>query len=566
MKFLELAKYLQRLEKTSSRIEITKILADLFKKSGSEEIDKIVYLLLGSLAPSYQNIVFNLAERMMLQVIATAYKKDLDKVRRLYKERGDLGIVAESFAKTKSGNLSVSQVYDEMLVVAEDEGVGSQERKIKATANLLAKLDPLGARYVARIPVGKLRLGFSDKTILDALSWMQSGDKSKKAELEKAYHLTPNVGALAKKVRQMGIKKAAEKTEVTVGVPVLPMLAQRLKSPEEMIAKMGRVAIEPKFDGLRVIIHFQRGYPIKAFTRNLNEISHMFPELKKIGRFAKADSAIFDTEAIGLDPKTRKMVHFQRTMQRRRKHDIAKLQSEIPLKFQVFDLLYKNGTSLMAKPYEKRRLVLAKTIRKNNLFVVDEYVLTDKPKVIQQKHRAYLKMGLEGAMIKKADSKYIPGRTGWRWVKMKEVEKAQGKLADTVDCIVMGYTRGKGKRAQFGVGQFLAGIRDGGKIKTVTKVGTGLTDEQFKELYQRLQKLGLAKKPTNYEVHKDLEPDFWVRPKEVVELAADEVTVSPKHSSGYALRFPRLVRFRDDKSSVQATTLAEIKRLFQLQK
>ena len=144
---------------------------------------------------------------------------------------------------------------------------------------------------------------------------------------------------------------------------------------------------------------------------------------------------------------------------------------------------------------------------------------------------------------------------------MKEAEGSSGKLADTVDCVVMGYTQGKGKRAGFGIGQFLAGIVDGDKVKSVTKVGTGLTDEQFRELKKRLVALTVGEMPKEYEVHKDLAPDFWVRPELIVELAADEVTKSPKHTAGLALRFPRLVKFRDDKSPAQATTLKEIKKL-----
>jgi len=212
-------------------------------------------------------------------------------------------------------------------------------------------------------------------------------------------------------------------------------------------------------------------------------------------------------------------------------------------------------------------------IRKNSLLVVDDYLVTDDPKVIRTRHKELLKEGLEGVIVKKLDGKYVPGRTGWRWVKMKEVEEAQGKLADTVDAVVMGYTRGRGKRASFGVGQFLAGIVDnennlpaGRQVKTITKVGTGLTDEQFKELNKRLIKLQTKSKPEEYDVHKDLEPDFWVKPSLVVELAADEITKSPKHTAELALRFPRLIKFRDDKSPKEATTKKELVNLFKLQK
>lgn len=568
MKFAKLSSYLEKLEKTSSRIEITKILSEVFKKSGKDEIDKVVYLLLGGLAPRYEGIVFNIAERMMLKVISQAHKEDIKEVKRLYRKKGDLGDVVESLAKGKGKGLSVKKVHERLLVIANDEGEGSQERKIKEMAKLFSDLDPLSSRFVARITVGRLRLGFSDKTILDALSWMEKGDKSLKEELEKAYHVMPDVGFIAQEIKRKGVKKAAKTPSPKVGVPVLPMLPQRLKSPVEMIAKMGKVGVEPKLDGLRLQIHFKAGKKgfIKGYTRNLNETSWMFPELAKAEKFVKASEAILDTEAVGLDEKRRKLANFQTTMTRRRKHQIEEVSKKVPITFYVFDILFKDGKGLMNKTYEERRKLLAKTIKEGRLFKLVDYKVTEEPKEISRLNEEERRAGLEGIMVKKAGSLYVPGRTGWRWVKMKESEKEKGKLVDTLDCIVMGYSAGRGKRATFGVGQFLVGIKNRGKIKTVTKIGTGLTDEQFKELKQKLTKLEVADKPKNYEVNKNLEPDFWVEPKLVVEIAADEITKSPTHSSGYALRFPRLVRFRDDKNPSQATGLSEIKKLFKLQK
>lgn len=568
MKFSELAKYLEKLEETSSRIEITKILSSIFKKAGVEEIDKVTYLVLGKLAPSYENIVFNIAERMMLLVVSEAYGKEIEEIRTLYKQEGDIGNVVTKVASGKGRGLSVIQVYERALAIAQDEGEGSRERKIKEMAKLLKDLDPLSARFVARIPVGKLRLGFSDKTILDALSWMKNGDKSAKLKLERAYRAMPDVGALAKKVKKLGIEKATKDISPILGIPVLPMLAQRIKSPAEMIKKMGKVAIEPKLDGLRIQIHFKAGKNefTKAFTRNLNETSWMFPELANISNSVKAKEIILDAEAVGLDEKRKTVASFQVTMTRRRKHSIEKTASKVPIKFYVFDLLSKDGKNLMDKSYLERRKVLKQVVKESRYFKIVEHYLTEDPGEISRLNRQKRKEGYEGIMVKKVDSAYIPGRTGWRWVKMKEAEKSIGKLADTIDCVVMGYSVGRGRRAQFGLGQFLVGVRDEEQIKTVSKIGTGITDEQFIEFKKCLSKLEVKKKPKTYIVHKNLEPDYWIEPKLIMEVAADDITKSPTHSSGYALRFPRLVRFRDDKSVEQATTISEVKRLFEMQK
>ena len=559
MKFREMAVYLEKLEKTPSRLEITRILADLFKTSSASEIDKITYLSLGILAPSYKGVILNLAEKMMIRILAQMSGADTEKVRSLYKEKGDLGDAAQELSHGQGRNLSVSDVYEKLLEIANDTGAGSQDRKIESMADVLKSLDPLSVRFVARIPVGRLRLGFSEKTIIDALSGESGVDKK---EIEEAYNIRPDIGYVAKLVKERNLKKVAP----LVGVPVVPMLAQRLNSPAEMIKKMGEVAVEPKFDGLRIFIHYRKKpRELNIFTRNMNLIPvDAFPELSEVDKYIKATEVILDTEAIGVDEKRERFLDFQKTMTRRRKHGIAEASGQIPLQFQVFDMLLVDGRSLISEPYIKRREEIKKAVIDGKLLRVDESTITKDPEVIRKLHQKYLGMGLEGIIAKKANGLYVSGRTGWNWVKMKEEEGKTGKLADTVDCVIMGATSGKGKRVGFGVGQFLAGIKDGDVFKTATKVGTGLTDEQFRELNLRLGKIVTKDQPKEYEVHKDLTPDFWVIPRVVVELAADEVTVSPKHTAGLALRFPRLVRFRDDKSPEEATTLKELRDLHKL--
>ncbi len=562
MRFKDLAIYLEKLEATSSRLEITRILSELFKKADAREIDKIVYLSLGILAPNYEGVILNLAEKMMIRVLVNAYQKDTAEVLALFKKVGDIGTVAQELAnKSKGEDPTVDEVYGELLAVAKDNGEGSQDRKVEKTANLLKKLDPLSIRFVSRIPVGRLRLGFSEKTVIDALA---GHDARLKKEIEEAYNIRPDIGYIARLVKEGNPRKV----KPVIGVPVVPMLAQRLNSPSEMIKKMGEVSVEPKFDGLRIFIHYRKKDNfLRVFTRNMNAIPlETFPELIEIGKYIKAGEVILDTEAIGVDPKREMFLDFQKTIQRRRKHNVEKTAGEIPLQFQVFDIILVDGSSLITEPYIKRREELEKVVVDGNLLRVDENTVTSDADVIRRLHEKYLKMGLEGVVVKRANGFYVSGRTGWNWVKMKEEEGREGRLADTVDCVIMGYTTGKGKRVGFGMGQFLAGVADGDVFKTVTKVGTGLTDDQFRELKSRLTKIEVKEKPKEYEVNKDLYPDFWVAPEVLVELAADEITVSPKHTAGLALRFPRLIQFRDDKGAKDATTVRELRDLFDLQK
>lgn len=584
MKFSSLANYFQKIEKTPSRNQMMEILANLLSQASPEEIDELVYLSLGELAPKFNKIEFNLADKMVIRSIAQAFRTKPSQVTSIYKQIGDLGEVAQKLSSQKKTGLSVEKVYHLLKTIAQDSGQGSQERKVSSLAQLISDLDSLSIRFVIRIVLGRLRLGFSDKTILDALSWMRRGSKEGRKELDWAYQVFPDVGKIASQVKKGGIKSLRSKIAVTIGVPVLPALAQRLKTSQEMIKKMGTVIAEPKFDGTRVQIHYNRNVEekvtqtnslfkhleeksanqVRTFTRNLDENSHMFPELKTIKDQLKAKSAIIDTEAIGFNPKSGKLLSFQMTITRKRKHGIKSAQSSVPLKFYAFDILYKNGVSLIEKPLTERRKILASTIKtkKEGSLIIDEYIITNDPTKLKKYHKTQLDKGLEGAMVKKSKGRYTSGRTDWNWVKFKEAEDSKAKLSDTIDGVVMGYYKGKGRRASFGIGAFLVGIMEKGQFLTIAKIGTGLTDKQWKEMKNRSERFKVNTMPKEYKVtNKSLIPDHWLDPNIVVEIAADEITNSPTHSAGLALRFPRLVRFRDDKSIHQSTSLKEISHL-----
>ncbi len=579
MRFKEFAEHLGKLEKISSRLEITDEVVRLLKELSTEEVVGAIYILMGRLEPTYTGLEFNLGWKMLLRSIGELSGEKKEKVLNDFKKRGDAGEVimdlpGKVFADKK---LSVKEVYERLLLIAKYAGGGSQEKKVAELAKLLSELDQLSAKFVARIVLGRLRLGFSDKTILDALSVAERGDKSARKKLDEAYQIRPDAGHLAAVVLAKGLDKALAHLEVEVGVPVMPALCQRLNQAAEIIEKMGAVAAEQKFDGTRVQIHFKRkgfddGATVKTYTRNLEENSQMFPELSRLGEWAKGDEAVFDSEAVGIDIKTGKILPFQVTITRKRKHGVSETAKAIPLRFYLFDILAFDGRTLLAEPYFERRKVLAEAIKENKTVVVDETHRTSDPVELHKWHEEYLAEGFEGAVIKKWDGPYLPGRQGWNWVKIKEKEGSTGKLADTLDLVVMGYYRGRGKRTGFGLGAFLVGVRKDdppsrkategqGKVVTIAKIGTGLSDDQFRDLKKRLDDLVVAEMPKEYEVDKALIADVWVEPKVVVEIAADEITKSPVHTAGVALRFPRLVKFRDDKNLSGVTTLAEVEEI-----
>jgi len=586
MKVKRLAKYFDQLEREASRNRITELLANLFREVKTSEIDKICYLSLGSLGPAFARVQFNLAEKMMVRILSQAYGKNEKDVRQAYKKLGDLGELAEKFAKGKGKSIEISRLYEELLEIAQEAGTGSVERKINKMANLLADLNPQTARFVARIPVGKLRLGFSELTILDGLSFLVAGDKSKRGQIEEAYNVRADVGFIAKLVKTSGTKKLSQ-IKVSLGTPIMPALCQRLPTAEEMIVKMGKLAAEPKYDGTRLQVHFSKkrkwedqeeeqpafdfkpkGF-VRTFTRNLDNTTHMFPDLvEAVFRQVKASEAILDCEAIGYDPKTGKFLPFQETITRKRKYGIGVKAKEVPLKFFCFDILYKDGKDLLKTPFSGRRAILEKILSPaGKTILLSPQIVTDDPKKLRAYHNEQVKKGLEGVVVKKWEAPYDPGRRGYTWVKFKQEEtKKGGGLADTIDCLVMGYYKGRGKRATFGIGAFLVGVRRGEQFLSVSKVGTGLSDDQWREMKKRCSKIKVDKPPKQYRVDKNLAPDVWCQPSLVVEIQADNVTKSPVHTAGMALRFPRLVRFRDDRRPSQATSFKELERLYKLQK
>jgi DNA ligase-1 len=568
MIFKEFAEYLERLEKISSRLAITEVLAELIKKMKPEETSKGIYLVLGQLGPDFANKEFGMAVKMVIRAIAMGTDRSIEEVTKKYKQKGDLGVLLEElpFKNEKRVNHSVMEIYDYLLAIAEDGGFGSQDRKVNKLAEMLLEVSALERKYISRMVVGRLRLGFSAKTIFDALSQMENGNKTLRKELDSVFQIYPDPGLITKVFKEKGMVGLRD-IKVEVGVPVVPALCQRLNEYGEIIEKMKDIAVERKFDGTRLQIHFNRlKNEVKTFTRNLEENSWMFPELLEMGKWIKADEVIMDCEAAGYERKTGKVLPFQVTMTRKRKHNIANAAESVPMRFFLFDILSKDGESLIDKPYFERREILAGVVKLNETIVVDEFVRTGDAEEVKKLHEKYLSEGFEGAVVKVWDGKYLPGRQGWNWVKIKEIEGTSGKLSDTLDLVVLGYYYGRGKRVGFGIGAFLVGLKKGESWVSLAKIGTGLTDDEFRGLRKKLDGIELKEKPKNYMVEGTLLADVWVEPKIVVEVAADEITKSNVHAAGIALRFPRLIRFREDKNANQSTTWKEVEQIAKISK
>ncbi|MBI4225808.1 ATP-dependent DNA ligase, partial [Candidatus Roizmanbacteria bacterium] len=376
MKFRELAIFVEQIERTSSRLTITELLAELFKKLNKEEIEKTVYLLQGRLAPLFSSIEFGMAEKMIGRSVAAALRIEKKVFEREFKKIGDLGKATEFFKKQNksldSRDLSVLEVYDRLYKIARAAKQGSQDVKVQILAQLIRQLDPLSCRYLVRIPIGVLRLGFSDMTVLDAFSWQLTGDKSLRPKIEKAYHVRPDLGFIGKIIKEEGIK-GLKYVKPHLFTPILMMRAERLSSAKEIIEKIGKSAVEPKYDGFRLQIHYEKlkvksqkskVEKVQLYSRNLENVSFMYPDVTEgVKKEVKADEIIFEGEAIGFDPHSGNFLQFQDTVQRKRKYGIEDKAKEIPLKLFAFELLYVDGANLLSVPYLERRRLLEKYIK-----------------------------------------------------------------------------------------------------------------------------------------------------------------------------------------------------------
>ncbi|MDP3973297.1 MAG: ATP-dependent DNA ligase [Candidatus Daviesbacteria bacterium] len=564
MIFGKLAEYFEKLESTSSRLSLIDIMSKLFDEVKAQEITQVVYLLQGRVAPFYEPIEIGMSEKLVAASLARAYGVGREQVLKEYGKLGDLGVVAEKLSKSKEGNLKVDEVFETLLGIAKLSGVGTVEKKVTSLAGLLQKVDGVGAKHLVRIPLGASRLGIGDPTILDGFAQSKLGDRSKRKSLEGAYNKVSDLGLLGETLWSGG-EKAVAKLEVSVGRPIRSQLAERLPDPKTILEKFaGSAHIQNKLDGFRVQIH-KNGDKVRLFSRNLEETTLMFPDIiKGVLSQVKAKSIILDSEALAFNPVSEEFLPFQETTKRRRKYGIEEMAAKLPLKAFVFDIMYLNGKSLMDLPLEARIKKLESSIIGEEVLISQPGEITDSPDRIQELFDDALTKGLEGLIVKRPDSKYEAGGRNFNWVKLKR--HSSGELSDTIDCVILGYIFGKGKRSSFGAGALLVGVYDDKKDEfvTVSKIGTGLTDEEWREIHKRADKIKVDHKPAR--VNSILTPSVWIAPEIVIEVLADEITRSPTHTAHYALRFPRLVKFRgSDKMAEDATTVKELIEMYQQQ-
>jgi len=580
LQYTAIADAYEKIEATTKRLEMTDLLVDLLKNTPKEIINKVVYLTQGQIYPDFVALEIGVAEKLAIKALAKASGRNENEIEEKLKKTGDVGETAQEFIATKKQvtffqkPLTVQKVYEILDKMAKASGSGAIDLKTALLAGLLADASPKEARYIMRTVTGNLRLGIADMTVLDALAIAYGGGKEARELVERAYNISSDLGRVAKTIAEKGLEGIKE-FQVLIGEPIRPMLAERLSSPEEILEKLGGKCIaEYKYDGERIQVH-KKGDEVALFSRRLENISDQYPDaIELVKRYVKAKDAILEAECVTIDTDTGEMKPFQELMHRRRKYGIEKAMEEYPVSLFMFDALYVDNKDLTLKPYPIRRKALEKAIKESDRVKTAKYLITNNPKQLENFFLEAIENGCEGLVCKSIteDSVYQAGARGWLWIKYKRDYKSE--MTDTVDLVVVGAFHGRGRRAGT-YGALLLAAYDPEKdvFETVTKCGTGFTDEDLEKLPEMLQKNKISHKHPR--VQSIIEADVWFEPVAVIEILGAEITLSPIHvcamgvirkGSGLAIRFPRFTgNYRLDKAAEDATTISEIIEMYQKQ-
>lgn len=563
MLYANLAEAFERLEQTASYLKKNSIIADLLKHTPAEGIERVVLLLLGRTWPAYISKETGVGLQQLKKALAKASGYPSAEVEKLMQEVGDLGEVARRLMTKKrqvtlfAEKLTVEKVFDKIKQLPDITGAGSVDRKIDSISELLTSSKPLEAKFIVRTVLGDLRIGVAEGRLRDAIA---SAFNLSPETVEHAYMLTTDYSLVAK-ASATGGEKGLGKLGVEVGHPVNPMLAQRAEDIAEILERMGgKAAFEVKLDGIRVQVH-KDGENIQLLTRRMENYTSMFPDI--IGPLKKAlkpKRVIVDGELVAVDKRTGKPMPFQEVLKRRRKYEIKEAAEQIPVEVQLFDVMLVGGKTMLDEPYVKRRTMLEKIVGEVNgkVMVVEQRVLS-KPDEIKKFADRALKIGHEGLLAKDLGASYRAGRREFVWLKLKP-------MLETLDLVVVGGLYGKGKRAGF-FGSYVLAARDeeSGRYKTVTKCGSGYTDEDLKEFTKIFKKLQLKKPHPDVDI--EIDCDAYFEPRIVFETYFEEIQKSPKlkHTSRFGLRFPRLVRIREDRRVEEANTIKDVADLYERQ-
>ena len=557
--FREFAQVCKVIESTPGSLDMTALVAELLEKVTLEELPVVTHFVMGEIFPAWSSEEIGVGAGILYNALAKSAGISVSDIKELVRETGDIGETASrALKKVSSGqvtfssflegsnDISILEVFDRFKAISKSSGKGSQTSRIKHLQYLFNSASPEEVSYIARIVVEELRIGVGEGIVRDSLSLAFDVPSE---EVERAFMLTNDLGLVAVTAREGG-RDAVLALGLELNRPIRMMLAQITPSLDTALSDLGTAAIEWKFDGARVQIH-KEGDNITLFSRRLENITDSLPDIvEAVRENVDADSAILDGEAVAIDANGRPRA-FQDILKRfRRKHDVQSTAREIPLILNLFDIMYLNGEELLDLPLVQRRAKLRECVKNGDKINVDTQYLTDDPEKILDIYNEALKAGHEGVMIKNPESPYSPGKRGKNWLKKKPV-------METLDLVVIGAEWGYGRRTSF-LGSYALACHDPdtGRFLPVGRVATGFSDEQLAELTELFSDLIVVESGTGVEV----------KPEVIFEVAFEEIQKSVNYGSGYALRFPRLVNVRSDKSIEDVETIGRIEEMYLVQR
>lgn len=545
--FEEFAKVCNKVEGIPGSLEMTSVVAGFLREVDDEELEVVTRFIMGSVFPVWSSQELGIGPSLLYAAISKASSLPVKRIEGFVKETGDVGLAAEKAMESgkthlnffSEGELSVSDVYSRFKKIASLTGKKSQDSKIKNLQYLFGTSKPGESVYIARLSIEEMRIGVGEGIVRNAIS---EAFGVPVGIVERGYMLTNDFGEVAYTAKKEG-EQGLLKLGIEVGRPLKMMLAQVASGINEAVGEMGLVAVEWKFDGARIQVH-KNGDKVTIYSRKLEDVTVSLPDVvSSIQTHVNAQKVILDGEAVALGKDNRPMA-FQEILRRfRRKHDVSATAQEIPLHFYLFDILYLDGESLIDEPLEVRRKKLEGVCAPEILAL---QTVTGDVSQIEEIYSEALAKGHEGVMLKSPGSLYMPGKRGKNWLKLKPV-------METLDLVVVGGEWGEGRRANF-IGSYLLACRDpdSEKLLTIGRVATGITDEQLSDLTAIFKELVISESAKN----------IAFEPEVVFEVAFEEIQKSQNYESGYALRFPRLVNVRSDKSAQDSDSIERVEQLF----
>jgi len=546
---LSFAELCQRVEGVSGSLEKIDLVAAFLKNLDDDELAVASGFIMGDLFSPSLDLVMGVGPSILYEAMARACGCSTERISDMLRATGDPGLVASASvdkkkpigfaAFIKDEPLSIKEVYQRLVAVARASGKGSQDAKVKNLQYLFSQATPLEAQYIARLAIEDMRIGIGEGGVRDAIAQAFSQDASK---VERAYNLTNDIGLVAVNAR----KGTLADLNVLINHPIKMMLAQVGEGISASMQELGSAAIEWKYDGARVQIH-KDGKRVRIFSRRLEDVTRSLPEIVRLAQEVRADKAILDGEVVAIGKDSRPLA-FQEILKRfRRKYNVEKQAKETPLHLFLFDLIYLDGQSTVDLPLTRRRELLEGIADPS---ILADQVISDSVQRAEEIYHQALEKGHEGLILKNSMSVYAPGKRGKNWLKIKPV-------METLDLAVIGAKWGEGRRASF-LGSYRLACLDEAtsKLQDIGWVATGLTDEALAELTELFRELILVQNGMEVEL----------KPAVIFEVAYEEIQKSQSYSSGYALRFPRLVRVRDDKSLEEADSLERVESLYRVQR